>query len=87
MDDKANERKSLPFSILHDRLKQGKGFVLIESAIAEMRIGPSAQLELPTLADCGHVDTGRRQSPEMVVAPFQDRLCGRPFHRIRARSL
>jgi hypothetical protein len=38
MSDKANEWKPLPFSFLHDVREQSQRFVLIEPAIAEMRI-------------------------------------------------
>src|SRR5262247_4309145 len=41
MGDKANERKSLPFSVRHDISEQSQRFVPIEPAIAEMRIRPT----------------------------------------------
>jgi hypothetical protein len=69
MGDKANQWKSLPFSLLHDVREQSQRFVLIKVAIAEVRIGPAAQFELPMLPSRADVDASRLQPPEMVVAP------------------
>jgi hypothetical protein len=60
MGDKPTERESLPFSFLHDVFEQSQCLVLIESAIVEMHIVPSAQFKLATLASGGHIDSRRR---------------------------
>ena len=54
--DKPNEREASPCSSLHDLLEQSQGLVLIESAVAKMHVRPSAQFELPGLADSGYID-------------------------------
>src|SRR5262245_62069299 len=70
MSDKANQWKALFFRVLHDRFEQSQRLVLIESAIAKVRISPCEYLELATLAGRANVDAGRRQSLDMLVTSF-----------------
>src|SRR5882724_427583 len=67
MGDQPRQREALLSTALKDLLDQRQHPVLIEVAVAQIRVRPIAQLGLAARLCRGHIDAGGRQPPEVFL--------------------
>src|SRR5712671_6572373 len=70
MGDQTRQREPLLSTALQDLLDQRQHLVLLEVAVAQIRVSPIAQLEVAALLCRGHIDASGLQPSQVCLSQY-----------------